>query len=183
RPPPSHRLVRAALASDVPVLVDADGLNTLSGLPAGERRALLDRPAPTVLTPHAGELARLLGAERADIEARRLAYVRRAAEELNATVLLKGSTTLVAAPGGGPVRANLTGTPRLAAAGTGDVLSGLIGALLATGLPAPEAAAHGAHLHGLAARLASAPDPALSASPITALDVLTALPAAFRRLP
>lgn len=179
----ARRLVRAALATDVPVLVDADGLNVLAALPAGERRALLDRPAPTVLTPHAGELSRLTGADRADIEARRLAHVRRAAEELNATVLLKGSTTLVAAPGTPLVRANLTGTPRLATAGTGDVLSGLIGALLATGLPAPEAAAYGAHLHGLAARLASAPDPALSVSPITAVDVLTALPAAFRHLP
>ncbi|MEO3787087.1 NAD(P)H-hydrate dehydratase [Actinocorallia sp. B10E7] len=176
-------LVHAALRSDVPVLVDADGLNVLAEMPSALRRGLLDRAAPTVLTPHAGELARLLGADRSDVEARRLAHLRRAVDELGVTVLLKGSTTLVASPGVHPVLANLTGTPWLATAGTGDVLSGLIGALLATGLPAAEAAAHGAHLHGLAARLAAAPDPALSAAPITAFDVLTALPAALRHLP
>ncbi|WP_460370546.1 ADP-dependent NAD(P)H-hydrate dehydratase, partial [Actinocorallia lasiicapitis] len=142
----------------------------------------LDRAAPTLLTPHAGELSRLIGVDRAEIEARRLYYARRAARELNATVLLKGSTTLVATRGE-PVRVNLTGTPWLAAARTGDVLSGLAGALLATGLSAPEAAATAAHLHGLAGRLAAYPDPAESPNPITAWDVLTHLRDAFRLLP
>ncbi|TYC09517.1 NAD(P)H-hydrate dehydratase [Actinomadura syzygii] len=169
----AESLVEAALTTDLPVLVDADGLTVLA-----RRRDLLRRAAPTVLTPHAGELSRLVDAGRDDIEAARLDHVRRAAAELSATVLLKGSTTLVA-EADRPVRANPTGTPRLATAGTGDVLSGLIGALLAGGMPALDAAAAGAYLHGLAARLASAPAPGPE-SPISAYDVITALPDAFR---
>ena len=86
----------AVLATDVPVLVDADGLTLLAA-----ERGLLDRAAPTLLTPHAGELARLLGADPADVQARRLEHARRAAAELGATVLLKGSTTVIASPAGG----------------------------------------------------------------------------------
>src|SRR5262249_20434020 len=133
-------------------------------------------------TPHAGELARLLGAERAAIEAGRLAHVRTAAAELSAVVLLKGSTTLVAETGR-PVRVNPTGTPWLATAGTGDVLSGLIGALLAGGMAPLDAATAGAYLHGLAARLAVSPAGAGGATaPISAGDVVDALPGAFRTL-
>src|SRR5690348_10774916 len=128
-------LLAAVLATDLPVLVDADGLTVLT-----RRRDLLGRSAPTVLTPHAGELARLLGTDADQVEARRLEHVRRAAEELNATVLLKGSTTVIA-EAGRPVRVNPTGTPRLATAGSGDVLSGLIGAFLAGGAAAIDAAA------------------------------------------
>ncbi|KWX02663.1 Carbohydrate kinase [Carbonactinospora thermoautotrophica] len=157
------------LASDVPVLVDADGL-TLLGKYFGGRA---DRSAPTVLTPHAGECARLLGAERADVEARRLEHTRQLAERTGATVLLKGSTTLVADPAGA-VRVNPTGTPWLGTAGTGDVLSGLIGSLLAAGLPALDAASVGAYLHGLAGRLAA------DDAPIAAHDVIDHLPAAWR---
>ncbi|WP_149258958.1 NAD(P)H-hydrate dehydratase [Actinomadura sp. K4S16] len=169
----AESLLEAVLGTDLPVLVDADGLTVLA-----RRRDLLCRAAPTVLTPHAGELSRLIAADREDIEAARLDHVRRAAAELSATVLLKGSTTLVAEQDR-PVRVNPTGTPRLAAAGTGDVLSGLIGALLAGGMPALDAAAGGAYLHGLAARLASAPTPGPEA-PISAQDVIDALPHAFR---
>ncbi|MFB4301521.1 NAD(P)H-hydrate dehydratase [Actinomadura sp. NTSP31] len=172
----AESLLEAVLSTDLPVLVDADGLTVLA-----RRRDLLLRPAPTVLTPHAGELSRLIDASREDIEAGRLVHVRRAAAELSATVLLKGSTTLVAEQDR-PVRVNPTGTPRLATAGTGDVLSGLIGALLAGGMPALDAAAAGAYLHGLAARLASAPHPDAAESPISAYDVVTALPDAFRRV-
>ncbi|WP_433474642.1 NAD(P)H-hydrate dehydratase [Spirillospora sp. CA-142024] len=171
----AESLLEAVLTTDLPVLVDADGLTVLS-----RRRDLLRRAAPTVLTPHAGELSRLIAATREDIEAARLDHVRRAAAELSATVLLKGSTTLVAEEDR-PVRVNPTGTPRLATAGTGDVLSGLIGAFLAGGMPAMDAAAAGAYLHGLAARLASAPTPGPE-SPISATDVIQALPAAFRTL-
>ncbi|MGH3243824.1 MAG: NAD(P)H-hydrate dehydratase [Spirillospora sp.] len=167
----AESLLEAVLATDLPALVDADGLTVLS-----RRRDLLARAAPTVLTPHAGELSRLIGAGRDAIEAARLDHVRRAAAELSATVLLKGSTTLVAEQDR-PVRVNPTGTPRLATAGTGDVLSGLIGALLAGGLPAMDAAATAAYLHGLSARLVTPPN-----SPITAHDVITALPEAFRAL-
>ncbi|TDC69995.1 NAD(P)H-hydrate dehydratase [Actinomadura sp. GC306] len=170
----AESLLAAVLGTDLPVLVDADGLTVLA-----RRRDLLRRAAPTVLTPHAGELSRLIAADRAAIEAGRLEHVRRAAAELSATVLLKGSTTLVAEPDR-PVRVNPTGTPRLATAGTGDVLSGLIGALLAGGMPALDAAAAGAYLHGLAGRLAAAPEPGPEA-PIGAHDVIDALPEAFRR--
>ena len=126
----------AVLATDLPALVDADGLTILS-----QHQDLLPRRAPTLITPHAGELSRLLGTDPAAIEARRLEHARRAAERLGLTVLLKGSTTLIASPGVTTALVNPTGTPWLATAGTGDVLSGLAGALLAQGLepawPAP----------------------------------------------
>lgn len=161
--------VAEVLASDVPVLVDADGLRDLS---PGTVRA---RTAPTLLTPHAGEAAALLGVAREEVEAGRLAAVRELAARFGATVLLKGSTTLVAGPGGdGPVRVNPTGTPWLATAGSGDVLSGLAGSLLATGLPAPDAASAAAYLHGLAARRAA------RGAPVSAGDVAAALPDAWR---
>jgi hydroxyethylthiazole kinase-like uncharacterized protein yjeF len=157
-----------ALKDDVPVLVDADALS-----------AFADRPrqgATALLTPHAGELARLLGVERDQVEARRLEHARRAAVELDAVVLLKGSTTVVATPDG-RVRVNPTGTSALATAGTGDVLAGLCGALLAGGLDPLDAGSVGAWVHGLAGRLA-----ADGGAPISAYDVLDALPAAFRAL-
>jgi hydroxyethylthiazole kinase-like uncharacterized protein yjeF len=178
----AEALLAEVLGSDLPVLIDADGLTVVA-----RRRDLLWRDAPTVLTPHAGELARLLEGTDADqVEARRLEHVRRAAEELGATVLLKGSTTVIAEMGR-PVRVNPTGTPRLATAGSGDVLSGLIGAFLAGRVPALDAAAAGAYLHGLAGRLAAAgpvhdEGPDGSDAPITAYDVIQGLPDAFRTL-
>jgi hydroxyethylthiazole kinase-like uncharacterized protein yjeF len=180
-------LLRQVLASDVPVLVDADGLTLVAAEPG-----LLRRRAPTLLTPHAGELARLLGADRAEVEARRLQHVRRAADQLGVTVLLKGSTTVIASPGNGsPVHVNPTGTPWLATAGSGDVLSGLAGALLAQGLSPMDAAAVAAYLHGMAARLAAAGEDEAPkrqvpvhadsvAAPIGASDVVQALPSAIR---
>ena len=264
----------AVLASDVPVLVNADGLTLLAA-----HKGLLARDAPTLLTPHAGELGRLLGVAPADVESRRLEHATKAAASLGATVLLKGSTTVIATPHGrsaaseggaseggaseggasagaaspggasagaaspggasaggaseggaseggasagaaspgsegshgeagqdgpAPLRVNLTGTSWLATAGTGDVLSGLAGSLLAQRLEAGEAAAAAAYLHGLAARLAAAgigsrPVPAIEPSgggrglpnpenpragqaeaPIGAADVVGALPAAIR---
>ena len=114
-----------------------------------------------MLTPHAGEAAALLGVERTQVEAERLVHARRLATDTRATVLLKGSSTLVVAPDGAPALVNPTGTGWLATAGTGDVLSGLTGSLLATGLPAREAGAVGAYLHGLAGRYAPRPPAAL----------------------
>jgi hydroxyethylthiazole kinase-like uncharacterized protein yjeF len=164
-------VVEEVLASDVPVLIDADGLRLLD--PAAVR----DRPAPTLLTPHAGEAAALLGVGREEVEASRLDSVRELAARFGATVLLKGSTTLVAAPGGeeSPVRVNPMGSSWLATAGSGDVLSGLAGSLLAAGLGARDAGSAAAYLHGLAARHAAA-----LGTPITALEVAEALPAAWR---
>jgi ADP-dependent NAD(P)H-hydrate dehydratase / NAD(P)H-hydrate epimerase len=168
--PDAAALLAAVLASDVPVLVDADGLTVLAG-----HRDLLRRPAPVLITPHAGELARLLSADRADIEARRLHYVRAAAAELGVTVLLKGSTTVIASPDDTqPVLVNSTGTSWLATAGSGDVLSGLAGSLLAQGIPAATAAAAAAYLHGMAGRLAARD------APIGASDLIAAIPAAIR---
>ncbi|GAA4671042.1 bifunctional ADP-dependent NAD(P)H-hydrate dehydratase/NAD(P)H-hydrate epimerase [Streptomyces chumphonensis] len=164
----AERAVREVLDADVPVLIDADGLRL------ADVDAVRARRAPTVLTPHAGEAAALLDTSRAAVEAGMLDAVRRLADRYRATVLLKGSATLVAGPDGGPVRANPTGTGWLATAGSGDVLSGLIGALLAAGLDARDAAAAGAHLHGVAGRTAPAP-PAAS-------DVAAALPAAWREV-
>jgi hydroxyethylthiazole kinase-like uncharacterized protein yjeF len=175
------RRLAAVLATSLPVLVDADGLTLLA-----RQRELLPRPAPTLITPHAGELGRLLGADPADIEARRLEYARRAATQLGVCVLLKGSTTVIAPPDGlDPVLVNTTGTPWLATAGTGDVLAGLAGALLAQGLLPPQAAIAAAYLHGLAARLAARGDHAERTegeAPIGASDVARALPFAFRAL-
>ncbi|MET9499291.1 NAD(P)H-hydrate dehydratase [Streptomyces sp. NPDC006552] len=151
------------LASDVPVLIDADGLRL------ADARTVRGRAAPTVLTPHAGEAAALLGCDRARVESRRLASVRELAERYGATVLLKGSTTLIAAPGHPAVRVNPTGTPWLATAGSGDVLSGLTGSLLAAGLGAVDAASTGAYLHGLAAREAA------RGAPVSAQDVAAAV--------
>jgi len=165
----------AILSTDLPVLVDADGLTILS-----QHTGLLPRPAPTLITPHAGELGRLLGTDPASVEARRLEHARRAAADLGVTVLLKGSTTVIASPDAGPVLVNPTGTPWLATAGSGDVLSGLAGALLAQGLPPAQAGLAGAYLHGLAGRLAAAgPGDSDAEAPIGASDLVRALPDAF----
>jgi ADP-dependent NAD(P)H-hydrate dehydratase / NAD(P)H-hydrate epimerase len=170
-------LLEAVLATGLPVLVDADGITLL-----GEHRGLLPRAAPTLITPHAGELARLLGADRADVEAHRLRFAIQAAAELGCTVLLKGSTTVIASPAPGEeVMVNATGTAWLATAGSGDVLSGLAGALLAQGLPPARAATAAAYLHGIAARLAAdGAGDARAGAPIGSSDLVRALPAATR---
>ncbi|GAA1476592.1 bifunctional ADP-dependent NAD(P)H-hydrate dehydratase/NAD(P)H-hydrate epimerase [Nocardioides aestuarii] len=155
----------AALADGVALVVDADAL------------AHVDAPfgVPAVLTPHAGELAAMTGADRADVEARPLHHARAAADHYGAVVLLKGRHTLVADPAG-PVRATTTGVPWLATAGAGDVLAGVIGALLASGLSPYDAASAGSWLHGAAATLAS------GGGPLTAGDVARALPETVRRV-
>jgi hydroxyethylthiazole kinase-like uncharacterized protein yjeF len=176
----------AILRTDLPVLVDADGLTIVSQHPD-----LLPRAAPTLITPHAGELARLLGTEPDRVEAQRLEHARRAAAQFGVTVLLKGSTTVIASPEASqPVLVNPTGTPWLATAGSGDVLSGLAGSLLAQGLEPAQAGLAAAYLHGLAARIAAAPRASDGATatgeapmaPISASDVVRALPDAFRSL-
>jgi hydroxyethylthiazole kinase-like uncharacterized protein yjeF len=160
--------VAQVLGADVPVLVDADGLRL------ADRSAVRARTAPTLMTPHAGEAAALLGVSRESVEGARLASARELALRYGATVLLKGSTTLVADPAGGAVRVNPTGTAWLATAGSGDVLSGLAGSLLAAGLSALDAGSVGAYLHGLAGRLAA------DGAPLGAHDVAAAIPEAWR---
>ncbi|MBB6628795.1 NAD(P)H-hydrate dehydratase [Nocardioides sp. KIGAM211] len=156
----------AALADGVPLVVDADALQHVDG-PLG---------VPAVLTPHAGELARMLDVERDEVEEAPLAHVSRAAEQYDAVVLLKGRHTLVATPDG-RVRATTTGVPWLATAGAGDVLSGLVGALLAAGLTPYDAASVGSWLHGAAATVAS------SGGPVVAGQVAGAVAAVVRALP
>lgn len=155
-----------ATRDQVPLLVDADALAHLSG-PLG---------VDAVLTPHAGELARMLGTEREEVEARQLHHARLAAERYAATVLLKGRHTIVAEPDG-RVRVTTAGTPWLATAGAGDVLGGLVGALLAAGLPPFDAASVGSWLHGAAATLAGGGGPLVSG------DLARAIVDAVRRLP
>jgi hydroxyethylthiazole kinase-like uncharacterized protein yjeF len=157
--------LKAAVADGVPVVVDADALAHVSG----------PLSVPAVLTPHAGELAAMMGAERSDVEARPLAHARAAAATYDAVVLLKGRHTLVAAPDG-KVRVTTTGVPWLATAGAGDVLSGLIGSLLAAGLTPYDAASVGSWLHGAAATLAS------RHGPIVAPAVARSIPDAVRQV-
>jgi ADP-dependent NAD(P)H-hydrate dehydratase / NAD(P)H-hydrate epimerase len=172
----ARRRLAAVLATDLPVLVDADGLTLLAESPA----LVTGRRAATLLTPHAGELARLLRTDPAQVTARRAEHARAAARAYGCCVLLKGSTTVIAA-GDGPLLVNPTGTGWLATAGTGDVLSGLAGALLAQGLDAGEAAAAAAYLHGISARYAAGGAGLLPGeAPIGAGDVIGALPDAIR---
>ena len=158
--------VRELLDAEEPVLLDADGLKALDD--SGDRTNVL-------ITPHAGELARLLGVERSEVEAERLKHARLAAERFDVTVLLKGSTTVIAAPDG-QVRVNGNATAWLATAGAGDVLAGVCGSLLAAGLTPLDAAAVGAYLHAAAANLAS------SGGPLTAMRVAAMVADATRQL-
>ncbi len=168
-------LVKEIVGVDRPLLLDADGLYALGGRP----ELLAERTQPTVLTPHEGELGRLLGRPAAEVAAQRLECARAAAQRSNATVLLKGEATIVADPSG---RAYVvpTGNPGLATPGSGDVLGGVIVAQLAKGLPATEAACLGAYLHGLAADLAA--EDAVGTDGMVASDLFHYLPAAVERL-
>jgi len=154
-----------ALADGVPVVVDADGLTHVTG----------PVDVPALLTPHAGELARMLGVEREEVEAEQLRFAREAAEKYDAVVLLKGRHTLVATPAG-EVRATTVGPAWLATAGAGDVLAGLCGALMAAGLSPFDAGSVGSWLHGAAAVAAG------DGGPVTAPDVARALPPLLRDL-
>jgi NAD(P)H-hydrate epimerase len=160
----TKQLVRVLLERlELPVVVDADALWELEPFA---------RAAPTVLTPHSGELARLLAATAEEVDAHRLHAVRRATSIYGSVVLLKGADTLVGAPRAGLLVAGY-GLPSLATAGTGDVLAGVIAAFLAKGLEPQLAAAAGAVAHGLASRLAE-PQVGMVAS-----DLLPALPRAL----
>ena len=164
------RWIRRALESDQPCVVDAGALAVVG-----------PRSAPTLITPHAGELARLLtrlGGEgasevtREDVLARPVEHAQAAADALGAVVLLKGSTTLVVSPGvsGRPLRSQADAPARLATAGAGDVLAGILGTLVAAGLDLVDAASIGALVHGVAA------DRANPGGPVRALTVARRLP-------
>jgi ADP-dependent NAD(P)H-hydrate dehydratase / NAD(P)H-hydrate epimerase len=158
------RMLADACADDVPVVVDADALRHLAGaVPRG------------VLTPHAGELAAMLGVERTEVEDSPLRFVQDAARRWDCVALLKGHHTLVADPDG-RVRVTTTGVPWLATAGAGDVLAGLIGALLAAGLEPYDAASVGSWVHGAAATQAA------GGGPLTASRVAVQIPRLVREI-
>jgi ADP-dependent NAD(P)H-hydrate dehydratase / NAD(P)H-hydrate epimerase len=171
RKPATFKLARRlAGAVTIPLLLDADGLNAHEG----RLEALAERSAATVLTPHAGELARLLEIESAEVAAHRLRCVREAAARADAVVLLKGDDTIVAAPDG---RAGVSpgGAPALATAGTGDVLSGVIGAYLSKGMDPFHAACAGVFVHARAGQMAAR---AIGTEGVIAGDVIALLPRA-----
>lgn len=144
----AETLVAAALASDIPCVLDADALNLIAENP-DLRRACARRSAETVVTPHPGEASRLLALSTSDVQADRLNAARNLASNLNAHVVLKGNGSLIVARDGHWF-INTTGNPGMASAGMGDVLSGILGALLAQGCPGEAALALGVHLHGAA---------------------------------
>ncbi|WP_405062077.1 NAD(P)H-hydrate dehydratase [Kribbella sp. NBC_01505] len=156
---------RVTQQQDLPVVVDAGGIGALD----------TDRAGYVVITPHAGELSALIDVPRDEIEARRLHYARLVAEDRQLVVLLKGATTVVAAPDGSAY-VNPIATPWLATAGSGDVLAGLLGSLLAGGVPEFEAAALAAYLHAAAGQLAA------TDGPVTAMKVAAALPEVTRQI-
>ncbi len=161
----AEQALRSSVDAGVPVVVDADALAHVTGPPG----------VPALLTPHAGELARMLGVEREAVEAEQLRHAREAAERFAAVVLLKGRHTLVAAPDG-RVRVTTVGPPWLATAGSGDVLAGVCGALLAAGLDPVDPGPAGSWVHGAAAEHAS------RGGPVTAPDVAAAVPTVCRVL-
>jgi NAD(P)H-hydrate epimerase len=172
RTPDAQLLVRELVERiDVPLVIDADGLNAL----AGHLGDLRHRRWPTVLTPHAGELGRLLEVESSEIERARLAHARDAAARSRALVVLKGDDTLIAGPSG-QVAVSRGNAPALATAGTGDVLAGVTGALLARRLPPAHAVAAAVYAHARAGQLAAAPH---GPDGVIASDVIAALPAAL----
>jgi len=171
-------------------VLDADGLNAFAGR-LGEIALRAAAGRETVLTPHPGEMGRLLGLSTAEVQADRIAAVRRAAREARAVVVLKGHLTLIAVPeampgdvedegeGEAAVYVNPTGNPGMATGGTGDVLTGILAGLLAQGLAAPEAAQLGVYLHGLAGDFVAE---RLGGRGLAAGDLVEALPAAFQKL-
>ena len=160
-----------AREAEIPLVLDADGLNAH----AERLEDLAARRGATVLTPHAGELGRLLGCESSQVQSRRLRHVRAAAASARSVVVLKGDDTLVASAEG-RVAVSPGGSPALATAGTGDVLTGVIAALLAQGLEPFTAAAAGVWMHVRAGREAAAKVGA--AEGVIATDVIAALPGA-----
>ncbi len=163
-----EQLVGQILAEGLPTVVDADGL-----------RHLPPRCEWAVLTPHAGELARLLDVPRQEVEARMLWAATAAASRWHCVVVLKGPRTVIAAPDG-RLRVNHSGVPWLATAGSGDVLAGVIGTLLAAGLDSFDAASLGVWLHGTAAELASGAAVGEASGPISASALVASIPPAIR---
>ena len=174
--PEARRIVASSLyGAGSPMVVDADAISLLAGRP----EALRSCGRPAVITPHVAELGRLLGWSIEKINADRAGAARKAADLCQVVVLLKGQGTLIAAPDDPRIWINPTGTPGMAPGGSGDVLAGLIGGLLAQGLSPLDAAKAGAWLHGLAGDLCAA---RLTATAMNAEDIAELLPEAFAAL-
>ena len=159
----------------VPIIIDADALNALTGDLGAD---FVRRDRPTVLTPHPGEMARMLGSTAAEVQGRRLETVRNATSLTGAVVVLKGQRTLIA-EASGRVAVNSTGNPGMATAGTGDVLAGMIGAALARGRDAWTAATSAVYIHGAAGDEAAS---RLGEESLTATDLIASVPAVLRSL-
>jgi len=156
-----------------PLVIDADGLNVIA--PVLGRLKVASKEV--IFTPHPGEMARLCGISVKEVQARRLAIARKFSREHKLTLVLKGHRTVVAAPDG-RTYVNKTGNPGMATAGSGDVLSGVIGAFLAQGLGSFDAARYAAYLHGLAGDLAAREKTGIS---LIASDIIDKIPAAIKR--
>ena len=166
-----HRFVRSVRK---PMIVDADGLNCL----AGDVSVLEGEHGEIVITPHPGEIARLLGTTAQEVQSNRIDAARKAASRFHCITVLKGARTLIADPSG-RVFVNPTGNAGMATGGTGDVLAGAIGGLLAQGLSPLDAAVCGAFVHGKAGDIAAS---TIGEAGMIAGDVLRALPAALKEL-
>ena len=177
RNPETDRLILDVYRScERPMLVDADGLNALAAFPKSRRR----RVAPTILTPHSGEMARLLGRSSEDVERDRLEVAHEAARKFSSVVVLKGAPTITASPAGSGIRVvNSTGNPGMATIGMGDVLAGLIAGLVAQGLSPFEGAYAGVFVHGRAGDFAAQ---RLGERSLLASDVLNTLPTALKSI-
>jgi NAD(P)H-hydrate epimerase len=175
RDPETAVLVRRLVGRlDKPMVIDADALSALA-----DAAVILEGPhAPAVLTPHPGEMARLMSASTEEVQARRAYFADRAASRFQSVTVLKGACTLVAERDR-PITVNPTGNPGMASGGTGDVLTGMIAGLIAQGLLPFEAAAAATYLHGLAGDLAAA---RLGEASLVAGDLLEALPAAMQHV-
>lgn len=172
---PQRELVRRVLAeSKAPVIVDADALNCLEG----QTDLLANARAPVIITPHPGEMARLLGSTAAKIQSDRRTSAHEAVKRTKATVVLKGAGTIVTAPKH-PAHVNMMGNPGMATGGTGDVLSGVVGGLLAQGFKPFDAARAAVYVHGRAGDIAAHRRCQTS---LTAVDIIAELPFSFREL-
>ena len=160
--------------SRVPMVIDADGINCL----VGELEVLKSKKAPVILTPHPGEMARLLGITSKEVQSQRIELSREFAKKYGVILVLKGSRTVIAEPGG-HVFINPTGNPGMASGGTGDILTGMIGGLLAQGMNPLEAAKLGVYLHGLSGDLAKEERGEVC---LVATDLLKYLPQAIKEV-
>ncbi|MDI6726821.1 MAG: NAD(P)H-hydrate dehydratase [Smithellaceae bacterium] len=174
RAPETATLVRElAVEIEKPLIIDGDGLHALASDPGILRK----RKIPAVLTPHLGEMSRLSGRSREELEREKIPFVQRYAAEWGAIIVLKGPHSLIACPDG-QVFINMSGNPGMATAGSGDVLPGAIAAMFGLGLPLEEAVRKGVYLHGLAGDIAALKR---GEDGMTARDILECLPAALRQ--